>query len=84
MDYLSIVWDESEGGNVEHITQHGLTREEVEDVLRDPDSGFVRSRTSGLPVAFGYTSTGRYIMVAFYEIDEVTIYPITAYEVPEP
>jgi len=84
MDYLSIVWDDSEGGNLEHIAEHGLTSDEVEDVLRDPESKFGRSRQSGLPVAFGYTSTGRYIMVAFDEIDEDTVYPITAYDVPEP
>jgi hypothetical protein len=44
MDYLSIVWDDSEGGNVEHIADHGLTPDEVEDVLRDPKSKFGRSR----------------------------------------
>lgn len=35
-------------------------------------------------MAFGYTSSGRFLMVAFLEIDECTIYPVTAYDVPEP
>jgi hypothetical protein len=35
---------------------------------------------------FGYTSAGRYIAVVFEVIDDepITIYPVTAYEVPEP
>jgi hypothetical protein len=32
----------------------------------------------------GYTADGRYVMAVFEEIDEVTILPVTAYEVPEP
>lgn len=84
MEYLSIVWDDSEGGNVEHIAQHGLTQDEVEHVLCDPRSTFDRSAATGKPIAFGYTSTGRYILVAFQEVDEWTVKPITAYEVPEP
>jgi hypothetical protein len=35
-------------------------------------------------VAFAYTSPGRFIMVAFDEIDDATVYPVTAYDVPEP
>jgi uncharacterized DUF497 family protein len=84
MEFLSIVWDDSDGGNVEHIASHGLTPDDVEEVLRDPRSTFERSRQSGLPIAFGYISGGRHILVAFAEIDEGTIYPVTAYDVPEP
>lgn len=82
--YLVIIWDDGEGGNVEHVAEHGLAPEEVEDVLLDPRSRFEISRSSGRPIAFGSTSTGRYILVAFEEIDESTVYPITAYEVPRP
>ena len=62
----------------------GLTPEEVDDVFLDPASTFDRSRRSGLPIAFGTTRTGRYIMVAFDEIDPDTVYPVTAYDVPKP
>lgn len=41
------------------------------------------SRSSGRPMRFGYTQDGRYIVVAFEWIDDVTIYPVTAYEVEE-
>ncbi|HEX4072371.1 MAG TPA: hypothetical protein VHX68_14420 [Planctomycetaceae bacterium] len=78
MNFLSIVWDDSDGGNRQHIADHGLTPDDVEDLLRDPRSTFDWSRQSGLRVAFGYTSGGRYILVAFDEIDEATIYPVKA------
>lgn len=84
MQGMTVIWDDSRGGNVEHIAGHGLTPDEVEDVLLNRDSRFARSRSTGRPLAFGYTSTGRYILVAFDEIDEWTVYPVTAYEVPEP
>jgi hypothetical protein len=32
---------------------------------------------------FGYTLDGRYITVICEQIDEDTVYPVTAFEVPE-
>ena len=84
MPPLTIISDDGKGGNVEHIAQHGLTPAELDHVLLDAGSTFDRSRRSGLPTAFGTTHTGRYIMVAFEELDPDTVYPVTAYEVPEP
>ncbi|MEX0701130.1 MAG: hypothetical protein WD069_03465 [Planctomycetales bacterium] len=83
MTFLTVLWDDSPGGNVEHIAGHGLTPEEVEDVLDDRDSRFAVSKSTGRPLAFGHTRTGRHILVAFDWIDKTTVYPITAYEVPE-
>lgn len=40
------------------------------------------SRTSGRPVVFGDTSTGKHLMVAYEQIDADTVYPVTAFEVP--
>lgn len=37
-----------------------------------------------LPVVWGYTSDGRYIIAVYELVDEITVIPITAYEVPEP
>ena len=39
------------------------------------------SRSTGRPMIEGYTPDGRVIMVVFEYINDVTIYPITAYEV---
>ena len=42
------------------------------------------SRSTGLPVLWGYTHEGRYIIVVYEEVDDATIRVITAYDVPEP
>jgi hypothetical protein len=78
-----IIWNEEPGGNVEHIEEHGLTVDDVEHVLANPDREAV-SRSSGLPCAFGTVPDGRYIIVVYEIVDADTIYPVTAYEVPEP
>lgn len=41
------------------------------------------SRSSGRPIAFGFTSDGRYIAVVYEEIDDCTLYPVTAYEMED-
>ena len=83
MAFDSIIWDldDDPNGNVHHCAQHGVTKEEVEAVFRNVTDEDV-SRSSGRPVIFGDTSTGRHLMVVYDEIDARTVYPITAYEVP--
>ena len=39
------------------------------------------SRSTGRPIAFGYTDAGRFLACVYELIDESTVYPITAYEV---
>jgi uncharacterized DUF497 family protein len=84
--YAQVIWDTEPGGNVEHIAEHGLTPEEVEEVLLDDTIPSEVSRSSGRPCKFGYTSTGKHIIVAWDEVceDPLMIYPATAFEVPEP
>ena len=83
---LKILWDlDDEPGNVTHIAEHGLTKDEVEDVLRNPDNWTGESSlSSGEPSVFGWTLTGLHIVVVFEHVDDdpLTVYPITAYEVP--
>lgn len=66
MDFLSIIWDEADDpdGNVQHIADHDLTIDDVEAVLCDPVSEGT-SRSSGSPVAWGYTDDDRYIIVVY-------------------
>ncbi|MBI3462524.1 MAG: hypothetical protein HY000_05610 [Planctomycetes bacterium] len=78
-----IIWNEEPGGNVEHVEEHGLIVEDVEHLLALYETE-ATSRSSGQPCVFGYTPDGTYIIVVFEVIDEDTIYPVTAYEVPEP
>ena len=84
-----IDWDEpdDEGSNTAHIAEHSLTPEEVVSVLFDEDTTFDVSDSSGRPIAFGSTNTGRFIVVVFDVLspaDPLVIRPITAYDVPEP
>ncbi len=82
MPYYELVWNDEPGGNVEHIAEHGLTPDDVEEVLFGPVDRDV-SRSSGLPIVFGFTPDGRYVLVVYEQLDDVTIYPVTAYEVEE-
>ncbi len=82
MPYFEIIWNEEPGGNIEHIAEHGLNPEDVEEVIFNPVDRDV-SRSSGLPIVFGFTPDGRYILVVYEQIDDVTVYPVTAYKVEE-
>ncbi len=82
MPWFDIIWNYEPGGNVEYIAQHGITPEDVETVVCNP-LGKTTSRTSGRPAVTGYTEDGRLIIVVYEEIDDVTIYPITAFEIDE-
>lgn len=88
MNDLVIIWDDEDDpdGNFWHICVdgHGLTRDEIEEVLRTDESEIEVSRTSGRPTAFGWTSAGERIAVVFEEVsdDPRMMYPITAYIVP--
>ena len=83
MRFNSIIWDidDDPDGNVQHCAEHGVTKEEVEEVFQNATDADV-SRSSGRPVVFGDTDAGRHLMVVYEEIDEDSVYPITAYEVP--
>jgi hypothetical protein len=80
MAYSVFIWTDE---IVEHLAQHGISQDDFERVVCDP-VGKGWSRSSGLPVVWGYAADGRYVMAVFEEIDEVTVLPVTAYEVPEP
>ena len=85
MNHLAIFWDldDDEEGNVQHIAEHGIDKEDVAEVFASPVAQDV-SRSSGRPMVFGYTADNRYITVIYDTIDEETVYPVTAFEVLEP
>ena len=87
MSDVIIIWDlpEDPDSNVQHIAAHHITVDEVEEVLLDRDSEDTISRSSGRPITFGYTSSGRYLAVVWEHVDDnpLTMYPITAYDAPE-
>jgi hypothetical protein len=55
--------------------------------LVEQGATFDVSHSSGRPIAFGSTGTGRFIAIVFEVLspaDPLIIRPITAYDVPEP
>jgi hypothetical protein len=83
MNWTHILWDPTPGGNVEHVEAHDLTTDDVDHVLQNYEAKGV-SGSSGRPCVFGHTSDDRYIIVVYEEVDQDTVVPVTAYEVPEP
>jgi hypothetical protein len=66
------------------VIEHGITQDEVDDVIDNPTNETVPSDSSGRPATFGWTRTGRHIIVVFDLVDDDprAIKPVTAYEVP--
>jgi uncharacterized DUF497 family protein len=79
MPFFFFVWDDE---NESHLAEHGVSREEFEEVVSDPYR-VRRSRSTGRPMSIGYTSEGRYLTCVYEILDATTVYPITAYEVEE-
>jgi hypothetical protein len=79
-----IAWDmeDDPNGNVQHIAQHGITMEEVEQVLLNERNPVGESRSSGWPITFGETATGKRIAVIWEQAldNPLIIRPVTAFE----
>jgi len=88
MPMVDIVWDlaSDPDGNVQHVGEHDVTVDEVETVLHSALSNTTESKSSTNRITFGYTAEGRYLAVVWEHVldDPLTVYPITAYEAPEP
>ncbi len=79
MPWFLFLWDpETE----EHLAQHGVIPEEFEEVVCNPDS-VGESRATGRPIAFGYTSTGKYLACIYELADQDTVLPFTAFEIED-
>lgn len=78
MPWKDIVWNYEDDGNVAHIAENGLSVGEVEHVVTNAEE-YGRSRSSERPILFGYTAGDQYVCVVYEEIDDITIYPVTAY-----
>jgi len=49
--------------NEAHLAEHAVTPEEFEEVVGNPD-WVQASRTTGRPIAFGETTSGKYLAVS--------------------
>jgi hypothetical protein len=84
MRFIQVIWDDEDQpeGNVQHIAEHGLTVDDVEYVLENPAREGISSSTER-PCCLGRTPSGDFIIVVYEKVDKDSIYPVTAYEVPE-
>ena len=82
MPIYFFIWDDDD--NVPHLVEHDVTPEEAAYVVeRATDDDRTVSRSTGLPVAFGRTSTGRRLAVVYRFLDDakIEVYVATAYDV---
>jgi uncharacterized DUF497 family protein len=79
MPYFHFQWTPA---IVDHLDQHGVSPDEFVDVVSDPDH-VGRSQSTGELAAEGIARTGRYLFCVYRMIDELTVEPITAYEIGE-
>lgn len=82
MPWYDFIWNTGVDGNASHVAEHGIDITDVESVVCHPLEVH-RSRSTGRPIAIGWSSDGRLIAVVYEQLDSVTVYPITAFEVEE-
>jgi uncharacterized DUF497 family protein len=82
MPWFDIIWDYEPGGNIAHLAEHGVTPDEAEEVLMHP-AKVEHSRSSGRWIAFGRTTAGRDLAVVYEQIDDMTILPVTAFDLED-
>lgn len=73
MKIHSFEWDER---NDEHATRHGVSIEEIEEVI--VDAAVIWKGKSGVYLAYGQTMDGRYALAVFQHKGQGVVRPITA------
>ncbi|SRR6266849_2980603 len=89
MAFVQFLWDEpnDHNGNYRHIcVDNDVSPDEYAEIYLDPKSVRAWSRSSGRPMAFGWTSTGRHLAVVWEDVsdDPPAIRPVTAHDTPPP
>ena len=80
MAYYEFVWTDE---IVTHLAEHGVTPEENEYAVSNPESRD-KSRRTGRPCCFGETLEKRYLYCVYEMLDDETVIPVTAYDVTQP
>jgi hypothetical protein len=80
MPVIDVIWDlpDDPHGNVQHIAEHGLIPADVEFIFNNPMKRS-KSRSTGAPMISGQLPSGEFVVVIYQQIDELSVYPITAY-----
>jgi len=84
-----VIWDledDPDGNYVHIVVEHAVTQDEVDDVVSNPSNPTAESDSSGRPITFGWTETGRHLAVIWEHVsdDPYTIKPVTAYDAAPP
>ncbi len=79
MPYYDFLWTDE---IIAHLAEHGVSRENFEEVVSNPRRVGV-SRSSGRPCCWGETVEGRQLFCVYEFLDDITIIPVTAYEVSD-
>ena len=61
---MEITWFEWDNSNIEHIAQHNISPDEVEDVAFD-DKPWIRKGRERTRYMLGYTVAGRYLFAVY-------------------
>lgn len=77
MPNVFFIWNDE---LIKYIGQHGVTPDEFEEVVLNAIDVY-KSRSSGRPIVFGPTSTGKFLACVFEYLDDETVLPVTAYEI---
>ena len=79
MPYFDFLWTQEIR---DHLAEHGVSRVDFEEVVSNPDRIGV-SRSSGRPCCWGETADGHKLFCVYEFLDDMTIIPVTAYEVSD-
>ena len=83
MAWYEFIWTDESDGNIEYIAQHGVSQDEFKFVFVNYESE-TTSHSSGRPMRFGRTESGRLIAVVFEWIEQdLSVLPFNAFDVPE-
>jgi hypothetical protein len=66
---------------IDHLAEHGVTPDDFESIVNFPALRGA-SRSSNRPCCWGETSDGRFLICVYEMLDDLTVLPVTAYEVP--
>jgi hypothetical protein len=80
MPFFDFFWNDE---IVEHLAEHGVSVGDFEEVVSNPELRG-ESRTTRRPCCWGEAVDGRYLFCVYEYVDEMTIVPVTAYEVRRP
>lgn len=79
MEIREFEWDDN---NIEHISRHGVSPDEVEDVAFDDDP-WIRKGRKGTRYMLGHTIAGRYLFVVYFLKSKGIARVITAMDMDE-